>query len=227
MSMELLVVDDDRVLRESMKKRLEREGYAVRTARNGNEAIEAFKERRSDLVLLDVDMPVRGGISTCMELRKLDALVPVVFLTAFDSEVDQVRGYGAGCDGYFSKTEPVSVLLAAIAANLRRGDAAKERMQDDRTVTIGGVVANFDALTLLGGGVDERMTKTEADILWLLNSERGVTFAYATILKILGARGFTGDDNSLYVHIRHLRNKLGKAGELLINERSVGYRLMA
>ena len=95
---EILLVDDEPVIRRSFSAMLEAEGHKVRTARNGAEGVEKFAERRSDLVLLDVMMPKMNGITACGEIRKIDALVPILFFTAVPSEATLVRALGMGGD---------------------------------------------------------------------------------------------------------------------------------
>lgn len=108
---EILIVDDERLIREGLKMTLQGEGYEVRTARDGDEALNKIAERRPDLVLLDVMMPRMNGFRCCEEIRKTDPLLPVIFLTAKDSEADQVRGIGLGGDDYVSKATGDALLL--------------------------------------------------------------------------------------------------------------------
>ena len=108
---EILLVDDERTVREGLKRLLESEGFAVRTARDGVDALAKLSDKRPDAVLLDVMMPKLNGFALCTELRKTDALLPVVFLTAKDSEADEIRGMGLGADDYVSKSAGEEVLL--------------------------------------------------------------------------------------------------------------------
>ena len=103
-----------------MRAMLETEGFAVRTARSGDEAVRMFQEKRPDVVLLDVMMPGKGGIQTCSELRGIDKLAPILFLTAVPSDTTKVRAFGAGADDYIEKTCNPDVLVARIRAALRR-----------------------------------------------------------------------------------------------------------
>jgi DNA-binding response OmpR family regulator len=223
---EVLVVDDERIIRNGLRDLLCAEGYSVRTARNGEEALAAFRERRPDLVLLDVMMPKRNGFAVCGEIRALDPLTPVVFLTAMDGDSDKVRGFGLGADDFISKTASHAELLARVRRALQRSTAFHSAASEARRLEIAGVVVDFDSLNVGCGGVAERLTKTEADLLWLVASDRGRLFQYDEIIEVLRANGFTGGESTLYSHASHLKRKLGKAGVLLCNERGVGYRLM-
>ena len=109
---EILLADDERAFRSGMKALLESEGFAVRTARDGEAAVRKFTERVPDVVILDVMMPRMNGFRACEEIRKTDRRVPVVFLTAKDDEVDQVRALGLGADDYVSKSAPEALLVA-------------------------------------------------------------------------------------------------------------------
>ncbi|MBR1920964.1 MAG: response regulator, partial [Kiritimatiellae bacterium] len=117
---EILLADDDRAVRRGYRALFEDEGYAVRTARNGDEALALFAERRPDLVLLDVMMPRKNGIAVCREIRRVDEAVPILFVTAAPSEAGLVRGLGHGADDYIDKARSSEELLARVAAALRR-----------------------------------------------------------------------------------------------------------
>lgn len=221
---EILVVDDERAIRNGQRALLKAEGYAVRTAKNGDEALTAFAESRPDLVLLDVMMPGRNGFSVCEEIRRSDALVPVVFLTAKAGEADQVRAFGLGADDYISKTAPAGELLARVRRALDRSEAIRSAMSGARTTSIGSVSVDYDALTISGDGIEERLTKTEADFLWLLDTERGRVFTYGEILDILRGGGISTVP-VLQTHMSRLKRKLGRSGEMIINERGLGYLL--
>lgn len=222
---EILVVDDKPEVRKNFTRILEAEGYSVRCAANGDKALEAIFIRKPDLVLLDIDMPRRNGFSTCEEIRRFDQLLPVVFITGFDTEVNELRARGVGADDFFSKSADQSIVLASIRRALARAGAVAAMVKGTRKVRFGDVEIDFDALTAKGGGVDERLTKTEADFLWLLNSARGKVFSYDEILEVLRGSGFVGDDSILYSHMNRLKKKLGSVSALICNERGVGYVL--
>ena len=111
---EILVVDDERSVRNGLKALLSTGGYSVRLARSGLQALEQFRTRRPDLVLLDVMMPGTNGFDVCREIRREDALVPILFLTSVENEANQVRGFGLGADDYISKTAGEAELFARI-----------------------------------------------------------------------------------------------------------------
>lgn len=225
---EILVVDDERVIREGLKRLLLAEGFSVRTAKNGDEALAAFRDRRPSLVLLDVMMPKRNGFSVCGEIRSIDPFTPIVFLTAKDGEAEQVRGFGLGADDYISKSAGDAELLARVRRAVERVAVynTKSESSESRRRQIGSAIVDFDTLVVQNGDETERLTKTEADLLWLLVAERGKSVSCEEIIDVLKAGGFTGDSSSIYVHVSHLKKKLGRSGALLCSERNIGYRLM-
>ena len=223
---DILVVDDERAIRSYLKGVLTAEGFTVRTARGGDEALEAFREHRPDLVLLDVMMPKRNGFSVCAEIRTVDSLTPVIFLTAKVGEADQVRGFGLGADDYLSKTTSEAELVARVRRAVDRSCAYNSAMRDVRQLKLGNVVVDFDAQTVVGGGVKVRLTKTEADLLWLFAIERGRLVSYDEMVDVLKAGGFDGDSAALYAYVSRLKKKLGNGGNLIHAERGVGYMLM-
>ena len=226
---EILIADDERVLREGLKKALEEEGYAVRTARDGEHALRKIAEKRPDLVLLDVMMPKMNGFRCCEEIRKTDELLPVIFLTVKDSETDQVRGIGLGADDYISKDSCDALLFTRIRRALERAKKAGEKLADCavRHVRLGATVADVKSLDVMeDGNATNRLTKTEADILICLNAHRGETVSFDDLITDLRGNGFACEDAMLYTHMSRLRGKLGKAGNMITTIRGVGYRLL-
>ena len=226
---EILIVDDERVMREGLQAMLAGEGFAVRTARDGEDALKKISEKVPDLVLLDVMMPKMNGFRTCEEIRRGNPTVPVIFLTAKDSEADQVRGIGLGADDYISKDAGEPVLLARINRALARTATFGESMakREAQPIRLGKVCVDLKSLSVSGpDGEIARLTKTEADILKLLDSERGEFFSSDWIVSELRGQGFACEDSLVYSHVSRLRRKLGPAGDLISSSRSSGYRLV-
>ncbi len=221
---EILIAEDEPSARRGFRALFEGEGYAVRTARDGVEAVAKFLERRPDAVLLDVMMPKMNGIAACEAIRKSDALVPVLFFTAMPSDVGAVRALGLGADDYIDKAKSPEELLARVAATLRRASAVAKTRAD--ALALGGVTVDFAAMTASGDGVSSELTKSEAFFLRLLASERGRCFSFDEIFSALRGEGYIGDDNAVRCIAKRLKAKLGRAGELISNTRGVGYRLV-
>jgi len=228
---EILIVDDERTMREGLKATLLGEGFAVQAARNGEEALAKVAERRPDLVLLDVMMPRMNGFRCCEEIRRRDRLLPIVFLTAKETEADQVRGIGLGGDDYVAKATSDAILLARIRRALSRAQelamgAARKR---ETSLMVGPVTVDLKTYTVLSrkGEILACLTKTEADILAFLQGHRGEWLVADDIITELRGNGYACEDAMLYVHMYNVRRKLGPAGALLVNKRGVGYALKA
>ena len=158
---EILIAEDEPSARRGFRALFEGEGYAVRTARDGEEAVAKFIERRPDAVLLDVMMPKMNGIAACEAIRMWDALVPVLFFTAMPSDVGAVRALGLGAVDYIDKAKSPEELLARVAAVLRRVAAAAKPRAD--ALGLGGVTVDFATMTASGDGVSaDRQVHREA-----------------------------------------------------------------
>ena len=222
MKSEILVVEDERALREGMKGLLSGEGYAVRTARDGEDALAKIDEQRPDLALLDVMMPKMNGFRCCEEIRRTDPLLPVVFLTAKDSEADQVRGLGLGGDDYVSKDAGEAVLLARINRVLARVEAFDA---SSPALRLGRVRVNLEAQVIADGRRETRLTRSECDLIRLLASSPGRFFSKDEIVIALRGRGFACEDTLIYSHVHNVRQKLGPAADCLACDRMSGYKL--
>ena len=220
---EILIVDDERALREGLKATLAGEGHRVRTARDGEDALRKISERAPDLVLLDVMMPRMNGFKTCEEIRRADRTMPVIFLTAKDSEADQVRGIGIGADDYVSKDAGEPVLLARINRALARVEAFDATSS---VVKLGKVRVNLDAQVVAEGDREARLTRSECDLLRFLASEPGRFFSKDEIVVALRGRGFACEDTLIYSHVHNVRRKLGSAADCLACDRVSGYKLV-
>lgn len=222
----ILVVDDERAMRNAMKSLLEAEGFEVALAKGGDDALKSFYEHRPDLVLLDVMMPGMNGIQVCDELRKSDPLVPVIFLTAVPSDTTKVRAFGAGADGYVEKGENPDVLVARIRAALRRADATSSAAGDGK-IQLGAVTVDMSLLRVTGPeGLDEQLTRTEAAVFSALNRRRGEFVDNDTIFSDVHGEGFSGNTLNIRNHIARLRTKLGPARDMIVNATNMGYRLV-
>ena len=210
-----------------MRAMLETEGFAVRTARSGDEAVRMFQEKRPDVVLLDVMMPGKGGIQTCSELRGIDKLAPILFLTAVPSDTTKVRAFGAGADDYIEKTCNQDVLVARVRAALRRSAAFAESTSRGNMVRLGAVVVDMALLRVTDDeGLDESLTRTEAALFAALNMRRGEYVSNDELFSAIHGNGFAGDPSKIRNHVSTLRRKLGRARDMIVNNPNAGYRLL-
>lgn len=215
--MEILVVDDERSMRQALRGLLEREGYAVRTAADGEAALAEFRRQRPDLVLLDVMMPKRSGFEACADLRKEDADVPILFLTAKDAEEDELRGLGVGADDFVSKAASERVLLARIALALRRrGESAAD-------FAFGAWTVEPAKLRMSSGAATAALTVREIEMLRLFAAHPEEVFSRDALLTRFWGAGFDGTDHALSMAIARLREKLGADGVRLMSVRGGGY----
>ena len=223
---DVLVVDDERAVRNGLRALLEAEGFSVRTARSGGEALRLFAERRADVVLLDVMMPGKNGVQTCVELRRADPIVPILFLTAVPSDTTELRAFGAGADDYVEKGTNPDVLVARVRAVLRR-TAARVAAAEDSIVRLGPVTVDLSLFQVTDGrGLDESLTRTEAAILAELDRRRGEFVSNDELFSAVHGEGFAGSAAKIRNHISTLRRKLGRARDMIVNNPNAGYRLL-
>ena len=224
---DILLADDDRLMRKAFGALLESEGFSVRAARNGEEAVAAFAERRPDMVVLDMMMPKMNGLETCKAIRERDASVPILFLSCLADDTKKLRAYDSGADDYVEKTTNGDVIVAKIRAVLRRVAEASCAAEERDRLRLGRVEVDLKSHEVFfSGELANRLTKTECDILKILSSRRGQTFPRDELIAGLRGEGFVCEDALLYVHVSNLRKKLGVAAEMLTSVRDVGYSLL-
>ncbi len=219
--MQILVVDDERVVRNALKDLLAGEGYEVRSAPSGARALESLRAEPADLVLLDVMMPDMNGFRVCREIRRLRPDLPVVFLTAKDSDADELRGLGVGADDYLPKTASEQILLARIAAVLRRA----ARTEQPRAALIPLDRAQVDALrqVLVLDGRETDLTVREVEMLRWFAANRGVVASHDFLLTRFWGADANVSPAALQMQIRRLRDKLGALGGSLASVHAQGY----
>ena len=204
----ILVVDDEPDILELVQYNLEKEGFAVRTASNGIEAIDLASQWSPHLILLDVMMPEMDGMETCIKIRenaKLDRAV-IAFLTARSEDYSQIAGFDAGADDYITKPIKPRVLLSRIKALLRRGTKGAESKPvfSGKTLTI-----DRDRYVVIRNGEEMNLPKKEFELLSLLVSQPGKVFTRSAILSEVWGNDVVVGDRTIDVHIRKLREKLG------------------
>lgn len=224
---EILIVDDDVAVRKSYRLLFEGEGYAVRTARNGEEALRLLAERTPNLILLDVMMPKTNGIAVCQEIRKSDPLVPILFFTAMPSDVSLVRGLGCGADDYIDKSRPPEEFLARVASALRRQIAERQQDRDGECIRLGAIWVDLGAMTVYEQTRPvELLTKGEALVLRMLAKNRGKYISNELLYDAAHGEHVSGDAFQVRKYVTRLRQKLHQAGDMIQNAHGVGYRLM-
>lgn len=219
----VVVVDDERKIREVVGSYLQRQGYEVVLCEDGESALTAMSEERPSLVVLDLVLPDMPGEEVARAIRCVSD-VPIVMLTAKASENDRVAGLGLGADDYLVKPFSVRELAARVAAVLRRARAA----HPDRLSYDGGrLVLERERRTVLIGGEPVELTRTERGILFALVDHAGQTLTRDQLITL--ARGFDAapEDRTVDAHIKNLRRKLGdrcRPPRYLVTEVGIGYR---
>ena len=225
---EILIVDDERIMRDNLRALFEGEGYKVCTAANGESAVGRFEERRPDLVLMDAMMPRMNGYAAVKRMREIDMRVPVVFLTAKDSDADEMHALALGAHDFISKSAECGVLLMRVKRALERTDeTAGADGADDLVDVDGSVKAQLSTGAVIDRGrVVASLTPTESNILRELSQRRGSFISVDALIAALRGQVYSCEDNMLYAHISNLRRKLGAAGAKIGTERGRGYRLV-
>ncbi len=228
MSAKVLVVEDDRALREGLAQALAAEGYRVETAADGRQGLDRLLGEHFDLAILDVAMPRLGGFDVCREVRKRGFQLPILFLTVRGEEVDRVLGLEIGADDYVTKPFSLRELLARVAALLRR---AKRRPVDSvaPTLAIGDRTVDFEAFVVRQGGGEVPLAKKEAAMLRLLAANEGRVVTREKFLdEVWGASPLVGP-RTVDTHVNRLRAKIEEDPDdpkHLLTVHRVGYRLV-
>jgi len=223
----VLVVDDDRAVRESLRRSLEFNGYAVSLAADGAEALAGIGGIAPDVVVMDVMMPRLDGIETTKSLRKAGNDVPILVLTARDAVGDRVEGLDAGADDYLTKPFALQELLARLRALLRRVVPS----DDDETEVLSFADLTMDLATreVTRGGRSMELTRTEFTLLEMFLRRPRRVLERSFILEEVWGYDFPTTANSLEVYVGYLRRKTEAEGEprLIHTVRGVGYVLRA
>ena len=219
----ILVVDDEQDLCEILKFNLETEGYNVETANSAEEALEMGIEK-SDLLLLDVMMGGISGFALAKRLKEnpLTAGIPIIFLTAKDTENDTVTGFNLGADDYISKPFSIREVMVRVRAVLRR-TKEKEGVQPSNIVSYQGLVLNLDKKSVSIDGEDIPFTKTEFEILHLLLDERGRVFSRQELIDRIWPKDVLVLDRTVDVNITRLRKKIGRFSKCIVTRLGFGY----
>ena len=219
----ILVVDDEQDLCEILKFNLETEGYAVDTANSGEEALEKGAANY-DLLLLDVMMDGMSGFALAKRLKDnpVTAAVPIIFLTAKDTENDTVTGFNLGADDYISKPFSIREVMVRVRAVLRRTQERGARQQGS-VINYQGLELNLDKKTVAIDGEDVPFTKTEFEILHLLLDERGRVFSRQELIDRIWPKDVLVLDRTVDVNITRLRKKIGRFSKCIVTRLGFGY----
>ena len=216
----ILVVDDESRMRKLVRDFLEREGFIVLEAGDGEEAMEWFyKEKDIALLILDVMMPKMDGWQVCREVRQTSK-VPIIMLTARGEERDELQGFGLGVDEYISKPFSPKILVARVEAILRRTHA----FDAEKTADAGGIVIDKTAHQVKVDGHDIELSYKEFELLAYFVENQGIALSRDKILNNVWNYDYFGDARTIDTHVKKLRNKLGEKGNYIKTIWGMGYK---
>lgn len=224
----VLVVDDDPAIRTSLSRALALEGYAVETARDGNEALSMMLSFEPGVLVLDLMMPNVDGLSVCRVLRSEGSKVPILMLTARTETSDRVAGLDAGADDYLCKPFALEELLARVRALVRRS-RSPEGEPNTEVLELADLRIDCGSRSVHRAGREIDMSKTEFDLLELLVRNRGIVLEHSTIYDRIWGYDFGPDSKNLAVYIGYIRRKIDTEGAepLIHTVRGVGYMARA
>jgi phosphate regulon transcriptional regulator PhoB len=219
----ILVVDDERDIIELVSYNLEKEGFKVISAMDGEKALELVSSKEPEIIILDLMLPGIDGLDMCRELKRNDktSSIPIIMLTAKGEESDIVIGLELGADDYITKPFSPRILVARVKAVLRRIETKEE---EEKLIKIEQLSIDLVRHQVTYRGKTLALTSTEFNLLILLAKNRGKVFTRDQILDKAWKDGSFVVDRTVDVHIRRLRQKLGQASQFIETVRGVGYR---
>lgn len=216
--MNLLIVDDEKLIRDVIKEYAINENYNVYEAENGLKSIEIVKNNNIDLIIMDIMMPNMDGYSAIKEIYKIKP-IPVIMLSARGEEYDKLLGFDIGCDDYITKPFSPKELMARVKAVLKRNNINNDKfIYED-------LVIDKNAHQVFIENEEIKLTPKEYDLLLYFIQNKNVALSREQLLSKIWGYDFFGDDRTIDTHIKMLRNNLGKYRDLIVTVRAIGYRL--
>jgi DNA-binding response OmpR family regulator len=222
----ILLVDDEDSVQKLLAYPLEREGFRVLQARDGEEALERFASEEVDLVVLDLMLPKLDGLEVCKRLRALSE-VPIIMLTARDDELDKVLGLELGADDYITKPFSIREFRSRVRALLRRAAVVRPAPGDGNLIAAHELELDLGRRTVEVRGTPVRLTYVEFELLRTLVAHPGRVYSRRMLLESLWGAADYREPRTIDVHVRHLREKLERdpaEPEYILTVRGVGYR---
>ncbi|MBB6454448.1 two-component system response regulator VicR [Salirhabdus euzebyi] len=228
MNHKILVVDDEKPIADILQFNLEKEGYHVVCGYDGDEAIKLVHQEKPDLILLDIMLPQKDGMEVCREIRNFYSM-PIIMLTAKDSEIDKVLGLELGADDYVTKPFSNRELIARVKANLRRHQKGDDKNQsENQDIRIGKLVIHPDAYNVSRDGLEIELTHREFELLHYLARHIGQVMTREHLLETVWGYDYYGDVRTVDVTVRRLREKIEENPsnpKWIVTRRGVGYYL--
>ena len=227
----VLVVEDEKSIVDILRFNLEKEGYAVLTAYDGESGLEQAVNGGADLILLDVMLPKMNGFDVCRRLREKGSSVPVIILTAREEEADKVLGLEIGADDYITKPFSMRELMARVKANIRRTVMQQSGSAEGAMSAGGGLTINPENYQVCKRDKPIDLTQREYELLTFLASHPGKVYSRADLMEQVWNYGYVGDDvRTVDVTVRRLREKIEDdpaSPTLILTRRGVGYYFSA
>ncbi|RAS91768.1 DNA-binding response regulator [Priestia endophytica] len=223
MQRNILIVEDEDILREIVKDYFLSEGYEVLEARDGKEALSRFKEHDVHLIILDIMLPELDGWSVCKRIRKTSN-VPIIMLTARVDEDDTLMGFELGADDYVTKPYSPPILLARAKRLIKSRYSSMNQQLNDDLLIRNGIRVHFPSRIVTVDGKDINLTYTEFEILTYLMQNHGIIITREQLITKIWGYEFDGDDRTLNSHIRNLRHKLRDKSSSIVTAVRAGYK---
>jgi len=227
MARKILVVDDEQPIADILQFNLEKEGYEVACAYDGDEALQYAEKTQFDLIILDIMLPNRDGNEVLREIRKTQT-VPIIMLTAKDSEIDKVLGLELGADDYVTKPFSNRELIARVKANLRRQEIPVDTGKESKDIEVGRLTVHPDAYIVSRDGEQIELTHREFELLHYLARHIGQVMTREDLLETVWGYDYFGDVRTVDVTVRRLREKIEENPSnpmWIVTRRGVGYYL--
>ena len=215
--MKILVVDDEKLIRDVVKEYLQLDGFTVEEASNGDEAVFLSMQNEYNLIIMDIMMPKKDGYQAVREIKKVKD-IPVLMLSARGEEFDKLIGFDLGIDDYVTKPFSPKELVARVKAIIKRNEKSGVKLE------FGGLVLDDKAHEVSIDGKSVNLTPKEYDLLKYFVSNNHIALSREQLLTNIWGYDFYGDDRTVDTHVKTLRHQLGKYGQYIKTVRKVGYK---
>lgn len=221
----ILLVDDELDILEFLKYNLEQDNFEVLVSSNGKDALKKISQN-PDLIVLDIMMPEMDGFELYEQIKKNKEYhnIPIIFLTAKSGETDEIKGLDLGASDYIQKPISPKKLIARIKSNLRKSEQSEKKSKQTENIKIGAVEIDFEKFVVKVDGKQKFFPRKEFQLLYYLAHNPGKVINRETLLKEIWGNDVYVIDRTIDVHIRKIREKLGKHSELIETIKGVGYR---
>lgn len=214
MNKKILIIEDEKDLVKVLKDTFEKEKFQVFCAEDGEEGLNQFYEKNPDLILLDINMPKKNGWEVCREVREQSNL-PILMMTARDSEIDELKGLNIGADDYITKPFSLKVLVVKVKKILK--------LDENSSFKIDGIYFDFKSGELKVDEENIELTRREIQFLEYIIKNRGIIFSREQLLNEVWGFDFEGDDRVVDTLVKRVRKKLGKYSDMIKTVRGMGY----